>query len=266
MNNVNLQDCCARFHKLIAGTIKSSEVPMTGLMSTEAQLYSRRHIAQWIEDMSCFLRHVDSNDRVLDFGTGSGFSAISFAYAGCQVEAIDIDNNMRDNPIYARGAEEQLVFWRILEAGYGNLHFQHYKNVIPFGANQFDAVMAYGVLEHVPDQLHESVMGEISRVLKPGGCLFISFLPRRWSVIEHLAKAINKPHHDRLWGDWELKRFLSGHGYEIKSFERIIFAPQHPPEFSNRHEVLFNALDRIARLTPLGLFSHHMRVVARKTG
>jgi SAM-dependent methyltransferase len=48
---------------------------------------------------------------------------------------------------------------------------------LPFGRVSFDAATCFQVLEHVPDPL--SVLEEISRVLKPGGHLFLS-APQSW--------------------------------------------------------------------------------------
>ena len=237
---------------------------MTAAMGVEEQLHSRRHVRQWIEDMSCFLGFLSPGDPVLDFGSGSGFSAVSFSYAGCRVNAIDIDDYMSDVPSHVRHAQEQLVLMRGLKREFGNLEFQHYKGEIPFPDKTFKAIMAYGVLEHIPDELHTSVMNVLRRVLVPGGYLFISYLPRKLALCEHLTKWLGRPHHDRLWGDREIRGFLKNYRFDICQFRRIAFAPQHPSRFANRYEWLFNALDQVARLTPLALFSHHLRIVARK--
>jgi ubiquinone/menaquinone biosynthesis C-methylase UbiE len=47
---------------------------------------------------------------------------------------------------------------------------------LPFDDGEFDAVMMLEVLEHIADQ--DKVLSHISRVLKPGGLLFVS-VPRR---------------------------------------------------------------------------------------
>jgi len=265
VKSVDLFECSRRFHQVVMEVIQQNDFPMTATMTVEEQLHSRRHIHQWIEDMSCFLRFVSLDDPVLDFGAGSGFSSVSFAFAGCHVNAIDIDNYMSDVPSHARLAQEQLVLMRRLKSAFGNLEFQHYKGQIPFPDKTFKGVMAYGVLEHVPDELHASVMSELRRVLMPGGYLFISYLPRKLALCEHLTKWLGRPHHDRLWGDREIRAFLKHHRFDICHFRRIAFAPQHPSHFANRFEHLFNALDYLAQFTPLGLFSHHLRIVARRT-
>jgi 2-polyprenyl-3-methyl-5-hydroxy-6-metoxy-1,4-benzoquinol methylase len=264
VNSVDLLECSRRFHQVVKEAIQQNDFPMTATMTVEEQLHSRRHVRQWIEDMLCFLGFVSPGDAVLDFGSGSGFSAVSFAYGGCRVNAIDIDNYMSDVPTHERHAQEQLLLMRRLKSAFGNLEFQHYKGEIPFPDKTFQAIMAYGVLEHIPEELHASVMSELRRVLMPGGYLFISYLPRKLAFCEHLTKWLGRPHHDRLWGDREIRTFLKNHRFEICHFRRIAFAPQHPSLFANKYEWLFNALDSVARVTPLALFSHHLRIVARK--
>jgi SAM-dependent methyltransferase len=268
MSNVDLFACCERYHQVVNEAIQQSPFPLTALMTTDDQLNSRRHVRQWVEDMAVFLAYLSKDDHVLDLGTGFGFSAVSFAYAGCRVKAIDIDDFMKDVPNHAlaRTAQEQLFYWPRVQEAFGGLTFTHYKNVMPFPDDSFDAIMAYGVLEHIPDALHASVMGEVRRVLKPGGHLFISFLPRKWALCENLAKWMGMAHHDRLWGDGEIKAFLRNHKFDILRFNRIAFSPQHPTSFSNNMQWLFDPLDFIARFTPLALLAHHFRIVVRKSG
>jgi SAM-dependent methyltransferase len=264
VNSVDLLACSRRFHQVVNEAILLDDLPTPGTKGVEEQLRSCRHVRQWVEDMSCFLGFLSPGDAVLDFGAGSGFSSVSFAYAGCRVNAIDIDNYMSDVPGYARGGQEQLALMRRLKSAFGNLEFQHYKDRIPFPDKAFKAIMAYGVLEHIPEELHASVMGELRRVLMPGGLLFISYLPRKLALCEHLSKWLGGPHHDRLWGDREVRAFLKNNQFDVCHFRRIVFAPQHPATFANRFEWLFNALDQLARITPLSLLSHHLRIVARK--
>jgi hypothetical protein len=71
-------------------------------------------------------------------------------------------------------------------------------------------------------------------------------------------------HHLRRWGDGELRRFLSGLGYEIVLKERIIFAPQFPAESTNRHKAVLDKLDTLAVIPPFSLLARDIMCVARK--
>ncbi|TAN35809.1 MAG: hypothetical protein EPN23_10435 [Verrucomicrobia bacterium] len=112
--------------------------------------------------------------------------------------------------------------------------------------------------------LIETVLAEVHRVLKPDGALCISYLPRKWALVEHAAKLLGHGYHERLWGDHEARRFLEKGRFAVKDFRRIVMAPQHPPEFSNRWQTLFNLIDSAATRLPLATFAHHLRIVAFK--
>lgn len=80
------------------------------------------------------------------------------------VEAFDIEE--------ARVAETRAEIPRAVIAAAEN---------IPYPSNTFDTVLSHEVLEHVLDD--RAAVGEIVRVLKPGGRVVI-FLPNRWYPFE----------------------------------------------------------------------------------
>lgn len=59
--------------------------------------------------------------------------------------------------------------------GQTNTHGIRHEDItnLTFASSSLDAVLSFDVLEHVPD--YRSAFREISRVLKPGGCLLASF-------------------------------------------------------------------------------------------
>ena len=68
----------------------------------------------------------------------------------------------------------------------------------PYADCQFDAVIASGVLEHVP-QDYESLK-ELYRILRPGGRLFVAYLPNRASIEEwRLRRSHPQSAHRRLY-------------------------------------------------------------------
>jgi len=264
MNHIDLYECYKRYQDLINKALHEAPFPLTVVTAIGEQLNSKRHVWHWNTDMTMFLKYLDKEDQVLDFGTGVGASAVPFAFAGCQVKAIDIDDFMSEVPSHARSAQEQRFFWPKLERAFGDLAFFHYKDTIPFPDNTFDAVVAYGVLEHIPDEMHNLVVSEWRRVLKPGGYLFISYLPRKLALCENVTRWLGMPHHERLWGDREIRSFLRNHKFEILRFNRIAFCPQHPTGLSNKLRWIFDTLDWLARFTPLACLAHHFRIVTRK--
>ena len=102
--------------------------------------------------------------RILDLGTGSGYLSFPIAKNNpcCDVIGLDIVN---------KAIETNRA--RALAEGIKNLSFVSYNGIdFPFDANTFDLVVTRYALHHFPDIEHS--IGEVSRVLKSGGMLFIS--------------------------------------------------------------------------------------------
>lgn len=93
--------------------------------------------------------------RLLDLGCGAGETSVYFALQGAQVTALDISREMI--AVGRKLAEKRGVQVEFLSAA---------AEKLPFPDGHFDAVFGNGVLHHV-DLL--GALGEIRRVLKPGG-------------------------------------------------------------------------------------------------
>jgi len=254
------------FRQAIAEARASYREDSPFLVSQIGMLDSLRYLDRLYFDLCGFAEFLKPGDRILDIGTGCGIAAWAMASMGYETEGIDIDD-FNEASLHADMAAAQRVLWRVLESRRKGLRFQHYyKSAIPFDEETFDAVVAYGVLEHIPESVLDAVMHDVARVTRPGGHLMISYLPRTWAWIEWTLRRLGQSHHERLWGDRETKAFLAAHGYLVERFERIIFAPQYPPEFANRHKRLFDAMDRLSGVSPFAWFARDLHVVARKGG
>ena len=107
---------------------------------------------------------IQNGMKILDLGTGSGYLSFPIAsrYPSCDVTGLDI---VRD----ALEANRT----RAAADGIQNLSFVSYDGIdFPFGADSFDLVVTRYSLHHFPDIEHS--IGEVGRVLKAGGRLFIS--------------------------------------------------------------------------------------------
>lgn len=99
---------------------------------------------------------------------------------------------------------------------------------LPFTDSSFDCVIASEVLEHIPDD--DLALCEITRVLRPGGCLAVS-VPR-W-LPEAVCWALSTEYHDtegghvRIYRRSVLARKISSHGYALQGghFAHALHSP-----------------------------------------
>jgi SAM-dependent methyltransferase len=109
--------------------------------------FSRREV------LKCLKKYFDKvNGKLLDFGCGSKPYKSEFKNV-CQYIGVDVENGAHDHTN-------------------DDIDFFYDGKVLPFVSEEFDAVFASEVLEHVPNI--ESSLSEIKRVLKPGGHLILS--------------------------------------------------------------------------------------------
>jgi ubiquinone/menaquinone biosynthesis C-methylase UbiE len=137
------------------------------------------------------------NARVLDIGCGDAGVIIAFAEAGADAAGVEISwDSLRRAAVRA---EEHGVTVALL-AGVAES--------LPFEDGRFDLVILDNVLEHVQDREH--TLGEIHRVLRPGGLLYM-VTPKPFA----LYNLWNDPHYD-LAGLVLMPRWL-----QVWYFERV---------------------------------------------
>jgi arsenite methyltransferase len=108
---------------------------------------------------------ISDGDVVVDVGSGSGFDALVASKLVGQegrVVGIDMTHEMLSK---ARSGAKTM--------GATNLEFREgYADNLPLSDNFADVLISNGVLNLMPDK--EKTLREWARVLKPGGCLYIS--------------------------------------------------------------------------------------------
>ncbi len=125
--------------------------------------------------------------RILDLGCGMGGLSTALALEGAAVNSLDF-NRAYCEITRLRGKRYNLDLLPV-NAGGENL---------PFAADSFKVVICLDVLEHV--QRPEDLLAEVSRVLLPGGLLYITAINRF---------AFNDPHYHLKGVNW-LPRSLAG--------------------------------------------------------
>jgi SAM-dependent methyltransferase len=107
---------------------------------------------------------------ILDYGTGSGEIVEEGRRTGLEVYGCEV--------FYEGGSTRK----EIEKKGWlGTIVREIDNGVIPFGDGFFDVVTSNQVIEHVENL--DAVLGEVHRVLKPGGC-FLSIFPTKERIGE----------------------------------------------------------------------------------
>ena len=124
-------------------------------------------------------KYFASGSRVLELGGGSGFQASILSSWGCDVHSIDVVT--RPDPLFQR---------------YGRQYFpviSYDGHNIPFADSSFDVVYSSHMLYHAVEL--DSMLAEITRVLRPGG-MAVHIVPsaswRFWTTLAHYPNLVRK--------------------------------------------------------------------------
>lgn len=264
MNNKELKIITSEFVSIVNKLLSVSSANHAWLHSVGNMVLSLMNLDIVLEDMNKFDEYVKKG-TVLDFGCGSGYNSVLLANMGFCVKGVDVDNytEYQKNTYNKLMVEDQQRLWSELSKKSKGLSFSHYNNTLSFARDTFDAVLAHAVLEHVPAHKVPIVLAEIHRVLKPGGILYITRLPRSLSWTEHLARAMHIGCHEKLYRDQEMSKILYKSKFEVirQEYEEVI--PAYPESITNVLHPFLNKLNKILLHTPIKIFSHHLRIVAK---
>jgi SAM-dependent methyltransferase len=121
--------------------------------------------------------------RVLDVGCGLGGKTAWYAEAGARsVTAIDLAwDHVRQTARFARARGQE-----------ARIHVARADAMrLPFADGTFDLVTANDSMEHFADP--QAALGELARVLRPGGSLCLYFTPYRSPLGSHLYDHVKIP-------------------------------------------------------------------------
>jgi len=265
MDVAKLTEITRHFDQTVGALLKQQGSDRGWLKGVGEMVQSKMNLDLILEDMNLFSTYVP-NGPILDFGAGSGYVSLLLASMGYQTKAVDIDNySVYSQNTYNKAmVEDQQRLWFELSKNLKNLSFSHYASTLPYKTEEFNAVMAYAVLEHIPDSMIGGTLSEIRRVLKPQGLLYISRLPRKKSASEYLARHLHLGCHERLYKDSEARELLTKAGFGIvaEHYEEVL--PAYPEALTNALFPVLKPLNKLLLKTPLKLISHHLRFICQK--
>jgi len=108
--------------------------------------------------------------EVLEVGSGPAHDSLTFAQRGAPVTAVDYSQ---------AGLDIAQQIYRDLDLPIRTVRAD--ATDLPFDDARFDLSFNGGVLEHFTDDLLETVIDEMIRVVKPGGCV-LAFCPNRYNI------------------------------------------------------------------------------------
>ncbi len=163
---------------------------------------------------------INSGTLFLDAGSGFGRHAFEAARRGARVVALD----------YAADevAITRATFAAMAQAG--EINADRFAGVVrgdatnlPFGDSSFDCIITSEMLEHVPDDVR--ALGELSRVLRPGGVLAAtvpSWFPEKinWMLSDEYHAPFVPGGHVRIYSAAELKSKIRAAGLAVSASHR----------------------------------------------
>lgn len=126
------------------------------------------------------VRYFPPGGKVLDLGCSPGHNAIALHELGFEIHGIDLNPLWED--LYPDRKWLQQLHVRAVDVE---------KEALPFPNSSFDGAIFAEVLEHVAIASPVKVLGEIARVLKPGGVLLLT-TPNVCNLANILALAKGK--------------------------------------------------------------------------
>jgi ubiquinone/menaquinone biosynthesis C-methylase UbiE len=134
----------------------------------------REHVARY-----AFARRYAEGRRVLDAGCGTGYGAAELAQSAAEVVGVDVAPEAIE---YARTSYPLPTVRFVVSS----------CTSVPFPQNSFELVVAFEVIEHLPD--FRAFLNECGRVITPQG-LFIVSSPNKRYYADSRAKEGPNPYH-----------------------------------------------------------------------
>ena len=209
--------------------------------------------------VDCYIPH---GATVLDWGAGSGHFSWFLSSSGRRVEAYAFNNP----ELFELVDMSCIAFTKALE---------NESVRLPYSDQSLDAVCSVGVLEHVREfgGSEEASLGEIHRILKPGGFFICYHLPNRYSWIEWLARRVGKWSHQYRYDKKQVVSMFDPASWQVLEMGRYGILPRNSfrallPYTAANSSLIARVIDGLDWCLEKILFgiAQNWFVIARKVG
>lgn len=135
-------------------TLHASSITLSG----EPPEFFARYKVDDVRDRVQRIASVGAIDRILDVGCGLGASIAHFRKAFPDAVTVGVDSSGRSLAVAAQ---------RNVDTPFAQCDASR----LPFPEGLFDCIFAAGVIHHVPPEQRPALIGEMRRVLRPGGLI-----------------------------------------------------------------------------------------------
>ncbi len=184
------------------------DLPTVNTYNLASDQYQQDVVAFWAKFPKKILKAFRDSlktNRVLSLGSGPGLDALLLKDMFLRVTCLDASSAMVE---------------KTKALGFPSLQADLLD--IPFKDSSFAGVWAYTSLLHIPKSQIQQAIGEIARILKPGGVVMLGMIEGDSQEIKPYSQDIQS---DRLfvyYTEDELKELLITSGFKILSVDRYI--------------------------------------------
>jgi SAM-dependent methyltransferase len=206
MDEAEFDKFAAEYRAIHAANIK--------LSGEDPEYFAEYKIVDIANELRAASPEAAARPAVLDFGAGIGYSVPFFErhLPGAKITCLDVSKKSLEI-----GAQKHA----------SRAEFRHFDgSVIPYSDATFDVALASCVFHHIPHEEHVRLLGEIRRVLKPTGLLFVFEHNPLNPLTVHAVNTCAFDENARLIGAPSMRKRVHAAGFAAPQVKYRIFFPR----------------------------------------
>jgi 2-polyprenyl-3-methyl-5-hydroxy-6-metoxy-1,4-benzoquinol methylase len=184
--------------------------------------------------------------HLLDLGSGVGDKSYFIKYFFPTFKVYGLETINHDDPEHKKNKPHEFFgsIYKKINKKFGlNLRLYNGKHIPKYYKN-FDVIMLYAVIEHIAPKNRFNFIKSIEKRLNRNGYFIITRCPRRFGLIEYIARNLNLGAHEWVLSKNELLKLFPKNKYSIKLLKIMNNIP-NGPYFSNKFFSQLVIIDKI---------------------